>query len=106
MEGRPGDQPESGAQPFTADQLSKLRKLAGSDLLAFLLLRWTGLRGSDGSGLRWGEIDGGGKELNRVTQNRRKRVILPIHPELLFLLETEQLRWTRGVEDRVLLNPH
>jgi hypothetical protein len=62
MEGRPGDQPESGAQPFTADQLSKLRKSAGSDLLAFLLLRWTGLRGSDASGLRWGEIDWGAKK--------------------------------------------
>ena len=35
MEGRPGDQPESGAQPFTADQLSKLRKSADGDLLAF-----------------------------------------------------------------------
>jgi integrase len=53
MEGRPGDQPESGTQPFTADQLSKLRKSADGDLLAFLSLRWTGLRGSDAVGLDW-----------------------------------------------------
>jgi integrase len=106
MEGRPGDQPESGAQPFTADQLSKLRKSADGDLLAFLLLRWTGLRGSDAVGLHWGEIDWGAKEINRLTQKRRKRVILPIHPELLFLLEAEHARRNPSVEERVLLNPN
>jgi integrase/recombinase XerD len=105
MEGRPGDQPESGAQPFTADQLSKLRNAAGSDLLAFLLLRWTGLRGSDAAGLHWGEIDWSSKEINRLTQKRRKRVIVPIHPELQFVLETERAHRNPDVEERVLLNP-
>ncbi len=106
MEGKPGDHPESGAQPFTADQLSKLRKSAGMDLLAFLLLRWTGLRGSDAVGLQWGEIDWAAKEINRLTQKRRKRVILPIHPELLFLLQTEHARRNPNVEERVLVNPN
>src|SRR5260370_11027904 len=106
MEGRPGDQPESGAQPFTADQLSKLRGAAGPDLLAFLLLRWTGLRGSDAVGLHWGEIDWSSKEINRLTQKRRKRVILPIHPELQFVLETEHGHRNPHVEERVLLNPN
>ncbi len=106
MEGRPGDQPESGAQPFTADQLCKLRKATGNDLLAFLLLRWTGLRGSDAAGLHWGEIDWSAKEINRLTLKRRKRVILPIHPELLFALETEHARRNPSVEERVLLNPN
>jgi integrase len=106
MEGRPGDQPESGAQPFTADQLSKLRGAAGTDLLAFLLLRWTGLRGSDAVGLHWGEIDWASKEINRLTQKRRKRVIVPIHPELQFVLETEYAQRDPHVEERVLLNPN
>jgi integrase/recombinase XerD len=47
MEGRPGDNPEAGAQPFDGEALGKLRKFAGTDMLALLLLRWTGLRGSD-----------------------------------------------------------
>jgi integrase len=106
MEGRPGDQPESGAQPFTADHLSKLRGAAGTDLLAFLLLRWTGLRGSDAVGLHWGEIDWASKEINRLTQKRRKRVIVPIHPELQFVLETEYAQRNPHVEERVLLNPN
>jgi hypothetical protein len=47
LEGRPGDSGERGAQPFTGAQLTKLRQAANEDLLAYLLLRWTGLRGSD-----------------------------------------------------------
>jgi len=47
LEGRPGDSAERGAQPFTGDQLTKLRQAANEDLLAYRLLRWTGLRGSD-----------------------------------------------------------
>jgi hypothetical protein len=51
MEGRPGDDPECGAQPFKTDELSKLREAAGPDLLAFLVLRWTGLTVRGGSRL-------------------------------------------------------
>ena len=47
LEGRRGANPMRGAVPFTAGELSKLRRYAGADLFAFLLLRWTGLRGSD-----------------------------------------------------------
>src|SRR5260370_22307897 len=47
MEGRPGENPEHGAEPFTAEDLSPLRDHAGDDQLTVLLLRWTGLRGSD-----------------------------------------------------------
>jgi len=57
LDGRPGDSAEHGAQPFKATELAKLRAAAGQDLFTFLLLRWTGLRGSDAIGLRWGEID-------------------------------------------------
>ena len=105
LEGRPSDEPERGAQPFKAEELAKLRQAAGTDLLAFLLLRWTGLRGSDAVGLRWEEIDWEAREVNRLTLKRRKRVLLPIHQELLFALEIERDRRNPRPEDRVLLNP-
>jgi integrase len=107
LDGRPGDRPEFGAQPFTADQLAKLRQAAGGDMLAFLLLRHTGFRGSDAVGLRLGEIDWDTHEINRLTVKRRKRVVLPIHSELFFALEAERDR--RGPdadpEERLLMNP-
>jgi len=40
LEGRPGDSAERGAQPFTGEQLTKLRQSANEDLLAYLLLAW------------------------------------------------------------------
>jgi integrase len=105
LEGRPGDQPERGAQPFKAADLAKLRQAAGADLLTFLLLRWTGLRGSDAVGLRWGEIDWETREINRLTMKRRKRILLPIHQELFFALELERDRRNPSPEERVLLSP-
>jgi integrase len=105
MEGRPGDQPEHGAQPFKASELTKLHQAAGADMLAFLLLRWTGFRGSDAVGLRWEEIDWETREVNRLTIKRRKRVVMPIHKELFFCLETERDLRQPEPTDRVLLNP-
>ena len=58
LEGRPGGSAERGTQPFTGEQLTKLRQSANEDLLAYLLLRWTGLRGSDA--VRLTERDSGG----------------------------------------------
>jgi hypothetical protein len=46
------------------------------------------------------------KEIERVTQKRRKKVILPIHAELLFALEVEYQRRTPEPTHRVLLNPN
>lgn len=106
MEGRPGDNPEAGAQPFDADALGKLRKFAGADNLAFLLLRWTGLRGSDAIKLTWEEISFERKEIERITQKRGKRVIVPLNAELLFALEAEHLRVQPKSSARVLLNPN
>jgi integrase len=105
LEGRPGDSAEHGAQPFKPAELTKLRDTAGRDLLMFLLLRWTGFRGSDVVGLRWGEIDWETREIDRLTQKRRKRVILPIHQELFFALESERDRRSPQPDDRVLLYP-
>lgn len=105
MEGRPGDHPEFGAQPFTGEQLASLRIGAKDDLLAFLLLLWTGLRGSDAVKLTWGEVNLHAREIVRVTQKRRKRVVIPISQELLFRLEVECNRQSPGPSDRVLVNP-
>jgi len=105
LEGRPGDQPERGAQPFKTSDLTKLRQAAGPDILTFLLLRWTGFRGSDAVGLRWEEIDWETREINRLTMKRRKRVVMPIHQELFFSLEIERDRRHPEPTDRVLLSP-
>jgi integrase len=105
MEGRPGENPQNGAEPFTAAQLSKMREQAGPDLLMFLLLRWTGLRGVDAVKLAWSEVHLDHKEIERVTQKRKKRVILPLHAELVFALEAEREKQRPQPSDPVLLNP-
>ncbi len=102
MEGRPGDVPERGAQPFSAAQLENLKKSAGPDLFIFLLLRWTGMRGSDVVGLTWGDVHFDRREIERITQKRRKPVIIPIHSELLFALEVEFGRRSPQSGDQVL----
>jgi integrase len=102
MEGRPGDVPERGAQPFSASQLEKLKQSASPDLFIFLLLRWTGMRGSDVVGLNWADIHFDRREIERITQKRRKPVIIPIHSELLFALEVEFERRSPHPEDQVL----
>ena len=105
MEGRPGENPRRGAEPFTAEELSRLRSHAEDDLLTFLVLRWTGLRGGDVVTLSWGEVHFDRKEIERVTLKRRKKVILPLHGELFFALETERDRRNPQPTDPVLLNP-
>jgi integrase len=105
MEGRPGENPQRGAEPFNAEDLSRLRTHAKDDLLAFLVLRWTGLRGGDVVTLSWGEVHFDRKEIERVTLKRRKKVILPLRAELLFALEAERERRYPQPTDRVLLNP-
>ncbi|MGH9780306.1 MAG: tyrosine-type recombinase/integrase [Candidatus Acidiferrales bacterium] len=105
LEGRPGDNPERGSQPFKPAELVKLRAVAQGDLLAFLLLRWTGFRGSDAVALTWAEVDWESREIVRVTQKRGKRVVIPIYTELLFALEAERDRRNPHPWDRVLLNP-
>lgn len=105
LEGRPGENPDRGAERFTADELSRLREHAGEDLLAFLLLRWTALRGSDAVTLTWREVHFNSKEIERVTQKRKKKVILPVHAELMFALEAERDRRKPEPIDLVLLNP-
>ena len=101
LEGRPGAEPERGSQPFKPDELRRLRENAGLDSLTFTLLRWTGFRGSDAVALTWGEIDLGGREIVRITQKRGKKVMMPIHTELLFNLEAEHDRRKPNPWERV-----
>jgi integrase len=105
FEGRPGDVPEHGAQPFTGEQLIRLRTAAGDDLLAYLLLRWTGLRGSDAVRLTWDEIDWEAQEISRLTLKRKTRVVLPIPQELFFALEVERDQRLPQFGERILINP-
>ena len=105
MEGKPGAEPTRGAQPFTGDDLKMLRRHTCADLLAFLLLRHTGFRGSDAVQLTWSEIHFDRREIERLTQKRRKLVVLPIHTELMFALEAEYQRRNPQAHERVLLNP-
>jgi integrase len=71
----------------------------------FLVLRWTGLRGSDVVRLRWDEIDFQSGEITRLTLKRQKRVVIPMHTELSFALEAEAQRRSPLPNETVLLNP-
>jgi integrase len=104
-EGTPGRKSDSGAQPFKLDELTLLRNFAGPDLLAFLLLRHTGLRGFDATDLRWSDLDLHDRMLSRLTHKRGKQVWIPLHQELLFALEAEFERRDPRPSDQVLLNP-
>jgi integrase len=105
MEGRPGENPQNGADPFRPRDLVSLREHAGEDLLSVLLLRWTGLRGSDAVSLTWKEVYFDRKEIERITQKRKKRVVLPIASELMFALELAHEVRKPQASDRVLINP-
>ncbi len=105
LEGRPGENPEGGAEPFEPEEVVALREHSGPDQLSLLVLRWTGLRGSDAVSLTFSEIDFKSKEIERLTRKRKKKVVLPVHTELLFALEAERDRRNPKGFDRVLLNP-
>ena len=52
------------------------------------------------------EIDWEAREINRLTQKRKKRVVLPISQELLFALEAERGRRRPEPDERILVNPY
>ncbi len=104
-DGTPGRKSDSGAQPFNQDELTQLRKSAGPDLLSFLLLRHTGLRGFDTTDLRWSDLDLRDRMLSRLTHKRRKQVWIPLHQKLLFALEAEFAKRDPRPDDHVLINP-
>jgi integrase len=93
------------AVPFTAGELGRLRSHAGDDLLAVLLLRWTGLRASDSVRVTWGEIDFAHAEIDRVTMKKGKRVVVPIHRELLDVLTAARAQRAPQATDTILTYP-
>lgn len=105
MEGKPGENPVRGAHPFSGDELAALRNHAAEDLLSFLLLRWTGLRGSDAVKVSWREVDWNAGELVRLTQKRKKLVIVPMHEELSEILATAQKGRTPPENEPILISP-
>jgi len=131
-ESKPGANPQNGARDFNAEELGKLREAAGlvndggeirkrrtewekklqdatgGDLFMFLVLRWTGLRGSDAVGLRWKDVRfdrGTNGEIEVLTQKRGKIAIIPLSTELKSALEEAHSKRKPSPEDRVLLNP-
>lgn len=78
FEGRPGDCAENGAQPFRGEQLVKLRQAADEDILAYLRLRWTGLRGSDAVRLAWD--DRFWRSGDQPAHAKAKKAGSPAHP--------------------------
>lgn len=82
-----------------------MRDVAGADFTAFILLLRSGMRGGDVVGLTWREVKFPENEIERITQKRRKRVLIPLSTELRFVLELEHDRRRPQPEDRVLLNP-
>ncbi len=55
--------------------------------------------------MSWREVHFEEREIERVTQKRKKKVILPIHRELLFALQIEYQHRSPALYDCVLLNP-
>jgi hypothetical protein len=75
---------------MNAEELQKLREAAGRDNLAFLLLRRTRLRGGDAVNFIWDDVrfdQGENGEIEVRTQKRRKKMIIPLIPELRTALE-------------------
>lgn len=101
----PGADPVRGAEPFSAEELQKLRAHAGPDTLLLLLLRWTGLRGADAVDLRWSEVDLTNHEIIRTTQKRGKKVIIPLHQEITTALLDTRSFLTTAQANYVLLHP-
>lgn len=105
MEGRPGANPQQGAEPFSPEELAKLREHAGLDRDLLLLLRWTGLRGSDVVGLCWSGVNWDTLEIHRKTKKRGKHVVIPMQDELVQSLKRLHEERKPKPTDHVALNP-
>src|ERR1035438_1023576 len=95
---------QKSATPFTVDELRAMQNHAENDLLLFLLLRWTGLRTSDALMLRWKEVSFDGRLIEHVVSKDRKKLILPLHAELLAALEKAHQQRSPQPTEPILLN--
>jgi integrase len=132
-ESGPGENPKNGARSFSADELSRLRHYAqfvdeagkkpirvkndkghvtkDDDFFMLLVLRWTGLRGSDAINLRWENVhfdQGINGEIRALTQKRSNIATIPLVTELRNALErviAERYKGRVPSGDFVLYNP-
>jgi integrase len=108
--GKPGEDAESGAQPFTRKELESLVMYAGKDLLNILVLLRTGLRRSDAVRLQWKHVNP--THVSIVAQKNGNRVRVPLANDLGILLASTRLaRFGKQDPDEyheefVLLNPY
>lgn len=95
--------PPKGAEPFTPEEMGKLETAAkGDELLAFMIFKWTGMRGSDVADLTWHALDPMGKTLRWETRKRGVWVTIPIAQELAEELSTRWFCSTVKGDDKVL----
>lgn len=121
---KPGANPENKTMPFTAEELTKLQECAalkyvqdskgrkyqlkfGTDLLAFELLRRTGLRRCDAATLQWKHIrfDMGEGMLQVSARKNGEPIFMPIHKGLAPLLRAEKTRRNPLETETVLVSP-
>lgn len=88
--------------PFTKEEMGRLDLHAvGEVRLLFLLLRWTGLRGSDAAIVTWDSISDDWKTLTWKTAKRGTTVKIPLAAELVDALK-EAYPWEDEAEGRYL----
>ena len=91
---RPKPEAEArGAEPFSPEELETLDEAdkTPQEELVYALFRWTGLRCSDVSDLRWDAINWTDKTLTWATRKRGKTVTIPLVEPLMKVLRTAKI---------------
>lgn len=78
--GKPGEDAENGASPFSKTELDALVRNAGGDLLSVLVLLRTGLRRSDAVRLQWKNV--GPTHISLTAQKNGNKVRVPMSTDL------------------------
>lgn len=86
----PGSSPSRGADPFSPEEMQALDENADPHRLDYLLLRWTGLRGSDITSLTWGEVDFRRQVIAKRSQKTGVLATIPLQAELWRTLVAEK----------------
>ena len=84
--GKPGEDSENGASPFSKTELDALVRNAGGDLLSVLVLLRTGLRRSDAIRLQWKHV--GTAHISLTAQKNGNKVRVPMSTDLAEALAT------------------
>ena len=108
--GKPGDDAENGASPFSKTELDALVRNAGADLLSVLVLLRTGLRRSDAVQLQWKHV--GSTHIALTAQKNGNKVRVPMSTDLAGALTAvrgeryAKIDAEEYANDFVLVNPH